>query len=252
MKLYLLLILFVCCTQNIFSQFNLQAGYDVGFYDMTYNSEYLLSEKKGSHLLHRAILKVEYQFKNNLLFGINTGIDFHNYRHEIMSIMEGNTYIENHSKSIHESIFRTNRVGLSFGFKHHINNNSKLFFTLSYDQFIISSVKNKESLRIEENYLYSESSGKYLANKTESYETMINLDEIGYYQKLNLDNRHVIFSIGYRYQINEVFFSSSLKFSPFNRSFVDPIFISPTNQNIYLFNLTFGYTFSKKSEKDEK
>ncbi len=51
-----------------------------------------------------------------------------------MSITEGNTYIENHSKSIHESIFRANRVGLSFGFKHHINNSSSLFFTLNYDQ----------------------------------------------------------------------------------------------------------------------
>ena len=253
MKFFLFTILCFSISNTFFSQLNIQSGYDMGYYNITLDDEYDLSKKRRLHLLHRLNLKVEYLLKSNFLIGVNTGIDIHNYQHEYTLSHEGNNYTEIKEVSMNESIISANRIGLSIGYQHPITNTSSLSLMVNYDQFFISRIKNKESLFIKEYYSISETEDKYLAVRSEKYATMIDLEEIGYYQKLNLKNRHLIFSIGYRYNLSDVFISSSLKFSPFNRRFVDPVFIIPNgNQNIFFFGFKIGYTFPQKDKNDEK
>jgi len=252
MKLFLITIICFSISNTFFSQLNIQSGYDIGYYDMVYNGEYLLSENEGMHHLQRINFKIEYRIKNNFLVGFRTGIDFHNYRHDILLVSEGNNYTEIREQSINKSQMRSNVVGLLFGYKHPINNKSSLFLTINYNQFFISRIKNKESLFVEEYYSTLENNDNYLAAKTVSYKSMIDLDKVGYQNKLKLDNRHVMFSFGYRYQINDILISTLFKFSPFNRSLVGTGFIIPDNQNLFLFGINIGYTFPQKDQNDEK
>lgn len=253
MRVFLIVVFSLITSHKVFCQLNIQTGYDIGFYDFSFNGEYLLSDKKVSHFLHRTNVKLEYKFKNNFFIGLKTGLDFHDYHHELVYIREGNDYAEMHDISKHESVIRNSNIGLSIGYIYHFNQVSSLFLMINYDQFFINNVKNTESSYVEKYYSISETEGKYLAARSEKYATMIDLEDIGYYEKLNLENRHVIFSIGYRYQFNDVFMSSSIKYSPFNRSLFGTGFITPDgNQNIFLFGLKIGYTFSKKPDEHEK
>ncbi|PHR43960.1 MAG: hypothetical protein COA32_15610 [Fluviicola sp.] len=249
----LLLIIFI---SNIsFSQWNIQAGYDFGVFTTDYHESHLLSKKEDSHHLHRINGRLEYQFKNNFLISLNTGVNIHEVRSELQSLkntnFSGNSVVRNRT-SINHSILQTYRVGLSIGYNFSFNDISSIFFTLNYDHFFINKITNKQSSFITNYYSTSDVENDNPLYTVNEYRAMIDLDEIGYRNKFKKENSHIIFSLGYRHQIRNFFISPSLGWSPINNSFVDPILVVPLPQTMFLFSLNLGYTFNKKNNKNEK
>lgn len=227
-----------------FSQINAQLGYDIGVYNPSFVSDELLNESNTSHILHRPNIKLDYKLRNNIFFGFKTGLDFHDYKHNIVYVSQGNTYAEIRETSILKANMNSYHLGISVGYEYCFNFVSSLFFRINYDQFFVNRVTNKESSFKKEYFSISETGGKQFVLGSEEHRTMIDFSEIGYYQKLNFDNRHIMISLGYRYYINPLFFSFSISYSPINRSLFNTGFTSPKgNQNIFLLGLSLGYTF---------
>jgi hypothetical protein len=128
-------------------QWNIQTGYDFGFFTTDYQGNHLLSKEEDSHYTHRINGRFEYQSKNNFLVSLNTGINIHDVRHDLQTRkntdFSGNSVVR-HRTSIHHSTLQAYRLGLSIGYKFSINNISSIILSLNYDHFFMNKVTNKE------------------------------------------------------------------------------------------------------------
>lgn len=244
-SLPLILLLFVF--KISFGQWNVQTGYDFGFFRTDYQGSEALSTEEDSHNLHRINVKLEYQFKNNFLVSLNTGANIHNVSHDLKTIkntnFDGNSVVR-HRTSIHNSTLQTYRIGLSIGYNFSINNSSSVIVSVNYNQFFFNKVTNKRSLFITNYYLSSDGEKSDPIYTENEYQDMIDLDEIGYRNKFKKENKHLVFSLGYRHQIRDFFINPTLGLSLLNNSLVKPEFIIPKRQTLFLFGLNIGYTFS--------
>lgn len=256
MKFFFVSIVFLVAhnCSTILGQFNIQTGYDFGFFktDYYYSNEFL-SLKDDSHQIHRLNGKIEYQFKNNLLVSLNTGIDIHDFRHHLETKGDNvgaSSFIQ--SKSFHHSKIQTYRFGLSIGYQHYLNNTSILFLSISYDQFFVNSVNINRSDYIRNRFLISEVENNNPYFTSIEHRAMIDLNEIGYRNKFKTDNRHIIFSLGYRYYKGSFFISPSLAITTKNKTPVRSFGAPPKPQNLFLFGVNLGYTLPQKNKNDEK
>jgi len=243
-------VLVIC--YNVFGQFNVQTGYNFGFFDTKYYAPELVGKSDNSHRINRLNGRVEYQLKKKLLIGLNTGLDFFDIRHHFETKGD-NVGVSSFKKaeSIHHSRIQAYRVGLSIGYQYLFNNGSSLCFSVNYDQFFINSVKIIRSDYIKKLFSISEveNNAPYLTSV--EHRTMIDLNEIGYRNEFKQDNRHIIFSLEYRYYWERFFMSSTLAISTKNKN---PIrsFRIPKRQNLFLFGINLGYTFPQKDQNDEE
>ena len=250
-----LIIISVCLFSSIFSSFgqwNVQTGYDLGvFTNDYYDYSELLKEKEASHLLHRLNVKLEYQLKNNLLISMNSGVDFHDVKHDLLFTLESiysGTEMKQHNRSIHHSTIQNYKIGLSVGYMYSFNDFSSISFGVNYDQFFVNRVKNQKSYHIIEYYSDFETQNSKLQFRDEKYTSMIDQNEIGNGNKFKVNNRLIIFSLSYRYQIDDFFINSSAGLSFRNNNLVGTASFIPKPQNLFLFGINFGYTLPQKSK----
>lgn len=243
-------VLVIC--YNVFGQFNVQTGYNFGFFHTKYYVPELLSKTDNAHRINRLNLELEYQFKKKLLIGLNTGVDFNDIRHHLETKGD-NVGVSSFkiAESIHHSKIQTFRLGLSIGYQYLFKNASSLCFSVNYDQFFINSVNiiKSEYIKSLSSATEAENNAPYLT--IVEHRAMIDLNEIGYRNKIKKDNRYIIFSLEYRYYWECFFVSTSMAIST---KTTNPVrsFSLPKPQNLFLFGVNIGYTFSKNSEKDEK
>lgn len=250
-KIYYLCILLLVANMSI-AQLNIQTGYDFGVFITDYYGSEVLSKVDNSHRIHRINGKLEYQIKKSLLIGLNTSLDIHNIRHHLEN--KGNNVGSSSfqkEKSIHHSKIQSNRLGLSIGYQYLLNSTSSLYFSINYDQFIINKVNIIKSEHIVERFLLSDVENNNPYQTRREHRSMIDLNEIGYRNKLTKDNRHIVFSLGYRYYKGNFFVSPSISVTTKNKSLVRT-FIIPKRQNLFLFGVNFGYTFPQKNKNNEK
>lgn len=248
-------LIFYYCLINCFSvlsQWNTQIGYDNGFFLTDLYGNELLSEIINSHRISRLNGKVEYKFKKKVLIALNTGVDIHNIRHHLETKGE-NIGISSFqkAKSIHHSKIQSNRLGLSIGYEHLFNNTSSLYFLFNYDQFFINKVNIIRSEYIMERFLLSEVEDNNPYHIKREHQSMIDLNDIGYRNKLTSDNRYLYFSLGYRYYKGSFFVSPSMSITTKNKSPVRSFSI-PKSQNLFLFGINLGYTLPQKNKTNEK
>lgn len=242
---------------NVFGQWNTQIGYGIGFFNNKYSKEYeihlmSLENKDISQLIHRLNFKFEYQLKNNLLFAVNTGIDFHSVYRDLYNIQESSiSQLEIHSRHIHNSLIQSYKIGLSFGYLFQINDISGIGLELQYDHFFVNQIRIKTSSYTLEHYAISDNSNDKPLISSTSYADMIDFDAIDYKNRFNWNNRYFLITLGYRFRKENIFFHPSLSFSYFIlRDFVSPPSVS--YQNLFLMNFSIGYTFPQKTKHDEK
>lgn len=236
-------------------QFNVQIGYDFGFFTTDYHGSHLLNKEDDLHRLHRLNGKLEYHFQNNLIIALDAGINVHNVRHNLLIIENAvfaGSVVEQHSISVHHSTFQAFRTGLSVGYKFDIGKTSSILFTVNYAQFFFNRVIIRQSYSAINYYLTSDVENMDPDYSFEKHTPMINLNEIGYRNKFKNQNKHIIFSLGYRYHHNDFFINPSLSFSPSNNSLVSPASVIPRTQSLFLFGVSVGYTFPQKNKSDEK
>lgn len=230
-----------------FGQWNVQTGYDFApFITTGNNSSKLLGKTENSHRIHRLNGRLEYQFKNNLFLGLNSGIDFHNIQRHLET---RGTSIGVSSSLKETSIYHVNkqtyRIGLQIGYNYSITDESSICFAIEYGQFFFNRVNIKESLFIEERFLNPEVDDPWL--RTEEHRPMTNLNDLGYGNEIKLENRNIVFSIQYRHQFNKFFISPNVGVSPWNN-----INFGRVGKTFFLFGINFGYTLPQKSKNDEK
>ena len=244
---------FLVNSLSVFGQWNIQTGYDFGIFKVDYYSNNVLNKSESSQHIHRLKGKLEYRIKGSFLISLNTGVDIYDIYHNLdYTRTNPASGILINETSIHHSRIQTYRTGFSVGYQLHLKNHHSLLLSLTYDHFFINKVNIKRSDHIKKWFLNSEEynqNNEYL-NKKE-HTRMINLTEIGYKNNLIKDNRHIIFSLGYRYQNGAFFVSPSIGVTTKNRNKVRP-FAIPKRQNLFLFGINFGYTLPQKSKKSEK
>ena len=227
-------------------QFNIQTGYDYGFFKTDYYGAELLSKKEDSHKIHRLNGKIEYQFKNNFFLGLNSGIDFHNVQRYLetrgQSIGVSSTIKET---SIYHVNKQTFRVGLHIGYNYSINNKSSFCFLIEYGQFFFNKIKTKESLFIDERFLNSEVDNPWM--RAVEHRPMTNLIDLGYGNEIILENRNIVFSIEYRYQFDKFFITPKVGVSPWNN-----INFGRVGKTFFLCGIRLGYTLPQKNKNNEK
>jgi hypothetical protein len=178
-------------------QFNIQTGYDYGFFHRDNNKKIPLNS------LHRLNIINEYIFENNISVSLNTGIDFHYFNYKFQSRMNytaGNTSFN----EIYYGKFNTQnyRMGFSLGYQFSLNNKSRILFKLCYDQYFVNSVSIGDNYKITNRYnvpVDQIDDNEPVITIKEFY-PFLNLDFIGYRNKLVKENRNIIFSAQYRYQ----------------------------------------------------
>lgn len=257
MRLHRILILtFITTALFSYGQWNVQTGYDFGFFTNNYHDQSeLLEEKEASHLLHRFNLGLEYQLKNNFLFSVNSGVDIHNIKHNLLFTLESiysGTQMKQYNRSIHHSIIQNYKAGLSIGYLYSINTSSSIIIEVNYDQFFVNKINNKISSHIIEYYSDFETQNSELQLRDEKYTSMIDLNEIGYGNEFIVNNKLIIFSLNYRYQKGDFFINSSAGFSFRNNNLVKTATFIPKPQNLFLFGINLGYIFPQKDKNDEK
>ena len=254
MRLHRILILVFLYTAFLtYGQWNVQTGYNFGFFSTDYNGGELLDRKENTYHLHRVNLNGAYEFKNNLFASMTTGVDIYDVKHDLVIIddvvSDGNTF-EEQRRSIHSSIIQNFKIGVSVGYKVRLNAKSSTFFSIGFNQFFVNEVNIKRSKYSEKYYSESDEDTPFQSKKEQR--TMIDLEEIGHRNKLSRHNQLFIFSLGYRYEFDNRFIGCSVGFSPRNRSLVRPIFLIPEPQNLFLFGINLGYTFPQKDQNDEE
>lgn len=249
-----------CCLINCFnisSQWNTQIGYGIGFFDNKYSKEYesflmSLENKDISQLLHRLNFKFEYQLENNLLFAVNSGIDVHRVYRDLHYIWESSDgQLENRSRYLHNSMFQNYKIGLSVGYLFQINDVSGIGLEVQYDHFFVNRIRTKTSYNMLEHHETIDNLGDTPLISSESYVDMIDFDKIGYRNRFVRNNRYFLFTLGYRFWKENIFFYPSVSYSYFVlQNFVRPPSVS--YQNLFLINFNFGYTLPQKNKNDEK
>lgn len=231
-----------------FGQWSVQTGYDLATFVTGNNNSELLGKIENSHIIHRLNGRLEYQFKNNFFLGLNSGIDFHNIQRHLetrgTSIGVSSTIKET---SIYHVNKQTFRVGLQIGYNYSINNKSSFCFLIEYGQFFFNKIKIKESLFIDERFLNSELDNNNPWLRTEEHRPMTNLNELGYGNKIKVENRNIVFSIQYRHYFNKFFISPTVGVSPWNN-----INFGRVGKTFFLFGVNFCYTLPQKNKNNEK
>lgn len=245
MDLYKILLCFLALNSFVvFGQWNVQLGHEYGFAKVAYSST-PKGEDDENNRLHRFKIVGEYEFNSGFVVALNSGVDWHVIDYEYTTEDNISGFPSTVSRNLIGTI-QNYRIGFSLGYFFNISKNSKIGLNLSYDQFFVNDVLIKES-----NYtrtLHDESNNQTNISIQE-FKPLINLDEIGHQNKLRKENKNLVFSISYRYTINDFFISPSLIFSPFSRVLWNNPAVNPKWQNIYLFGLNLGYTFPSKNQQ---
>lgn len=247
MNLNKVIILFLTLVLNfhlVSGQWNIQTGYDFGTFTIP------VTQRKNFNKIHRVNLVGEYIFKNNILVNLNTGVDFHliDY-HSTSRITDPSGNNSTESISTKDINIQNFRIGLSLGYQFKINNISSIKLNLSYDQYFVNHLVINESFRIKNSYDVPADEIDYNEPNIQTYEFSPRLDyqRFGYRNKFVIDNRNIIFSLGYRHQMDNFFVNPSLGFSPLNTGFI--LF---RRQNLFLFGINLGFTLPQKNKNNEK
>lgn len=237
-------VLFILNSSLIFSQFNVQTGYDFGTFTIP------ATQRKNFNNSHRVNLASEYIFTNKVLVSLNSGVDLQKINYTSNNIINGsdeNSSTEYISES--EINIQTYRVGLSLGYQFEITPLTNILFKISYDQYFVNKVSITKGYQIKNFYTVpsNEIDNNEPIISTKEFSPNIDFQRIGFRNKFLKENRNIVFSLIYRYHINDFFISPSISFSPFNEGFV--LFRS---QNLFLFGLNLGYTFPQKNKENEK
>jgi hypothetical protein len=239
-------------------QFNLQTGYGVGFFNSKYSiDKNVAQEKLKNHkILHRYGLTFEYRSNKNLLFALSPGIDIHQTRHNLISVTNSppgaSSPYQLLDRLLHNSTIQNYKLGLAVGYLFKINDVSFISFGVQYDHFFVNRVIIKQSIAISEFYPININSSVSPTSTVESYRDVIDFDKIGFRNRFKLDNRYVLFSVGYRLTKNRLFFHPSFVYTSASPLLVRPLYQMPFRYNLLLLNFNIGYTFPQKNKTHEK
>jgi hypothetical protein len=249
---YKILFLFLIYNFVSIGQFNIQAGYDYGFFKPNLSKE-LEEVIKSAHFyqhnssLHRLSLVNEYILKNKLIISVNSGIGIYNIDYK--SIFRSNNLGgSSENISIHSSSTQTFRLGISLGYQLELNSRSSLIFKTEYDQHFVNRISIKESYNLTNLY-------DVPVNEIDFVEPSYYAKKIlptsfanrGFKNKLIKENGNLIFSLRYRYLLNQNFFAcTSFSFSPSNVGFFNQ------GQHMFLLGINLGYIFPLKDSKNDK
>lgn len=248
MNLYKIIFCFLALNSFfVFGQWNVQLGHEYGVSKVVYHST-PQGEDDENNQLHRFKIVGEYQFNNGFIVALNSGVDWHviDYEYNTESTISG--FPSTVSRNIIGTI-QNYRVGFSVGYLFNISENSKIGLNLGYDQFFVNKVLIKESNYTTNIYTGSDSEPHI---SSQEFQPLINLEEIGYQNKLRKKNKNLVFSLSYRFKMANFFISPSIVYSPFSRLLWSNPAVIPKSQHIYLFGLNIGYTFPQKNNYNEK
>ncbi|MGM0477908.1 MAG: hypothetical protein ACQERC_01710 [Bacteroidota bacterium] len=229
--------LLLLCFSSSFSQFNLQAGYKLGFSDFE-----SLSQGK---MVHRFDILGEFKLKNNILLAVETGRHYY-----IIKQSSSEVTINSNTTTYHQSSFIEKRIAnslnLSVGYFFEINRKNAILTRLSVGMSSIPRVRTLEA--------YSE------------YRTVQNSDGslVSYYREdwwntnikemFNFPNSTVpplnkpTLSVEYRYMLSDFFLNAVFDYSPY-KPFI--LYANSGINHFFQFGFRIGYNFSKKEKSDE-
>ncbi|PHR43956.1 MAG: hypothetical protein COA32_15590 [Fluviicola sp.] len=246
-----ILILFILNSYLNFGQFNIQSGYDLGAMKFQDNSPNIKMNSKWD-FVNRCNLIGEYTLKNNFLFSINTGIDFHNILHDQERIVSNSIGGTDVYGGRFESNIQTFRLGFSIGYKWRVRKLSALVFKVNFHQFFINQIKilHMESTFEEYDVPKDEIDNHSPLYSTSELDNRLDYNKIGYRNKWVKENSNMNISIEYRYTFKSkyqiIIFTG---YSPFDQR------IYPTTskkRNLFMFGLRLGYTLPQKNKENEK
>lgn len=227
-KIYYLCILLLVANMSI-GQLNVQTGYDFGIVKLRtdrYNN------------LHRFNFNIEYQFKKNLILGINTGYDTHRVKYN--SISQSGDETCNIRTIDYDANAKTQRVELSLGYNFKINKKSSIRPKLSFGYFWLQDVNILTSTITDKVYNEGCSSVDNPISINSQFNDVVKYRSIHYNDGSKFD-KIISVSLEYQYRIDNFSLVSYIGFSPFEKR--DFVIAGGYYSNYYMIGLRIGYVF---------
>ena len=241
-KRYYILAIVLLISISVSGQINIQTGYDYGIVKFR-------SDRFNN--LHRFNFNFEYEFKSNLILGINSGFDMHKVKY--YSVSRSGEGVCNVRTVDYEATAKTRRAELTVGYIFIINKKSSIRPKLSFGYFWLQNVNIFNSTITDEIY-----NGECIsADNSTMISSISQFEEVVRYRSFHYDNGSkkdyiATISLEYQYRMGDFFISSYIGFSPFEKK--DFVIAGGYYSNYYLLGFRIGYTlpFSKEKTKENE
>lgn len=229
--------LLLLCFSSSFSQFNLQAGYKLGFSDFE-----SLSQGK---MVHRFDILGEYKLKNNIFFAVETGRHYYIIKQSNSEVITNSNTTTYHQSSFFEKRI-ANSLNLSVGYFFEINRKNAILTRLSVG---MSSIPRVRTLEAYSEYRTIQKSDGSLVSSYKEYWWPTNIKEMFEHPYSTVPPMNMpTLSVQYRYMPSNFSLNLVLDYSPY-QPFI--LFASKGISHFFQFGLRIGYNFPKKENSDE-